>query len=268
MEPKKYRIKSFDKIFYCKVSNYGENYTISIGGKRGYCFVVSIKKHSDKAYIDRVEYNEACVKDGKLEENGGMYKLICGGLYFIKETFSNIKIITLKDDSHIYCKKGSKEYKMSLAFDYIIKYNKTWYQIKFNAKLPEDILLLFNNYLLYLDEPLPNYNYIVSLIPDINEFESIYLESKSPRDFIQNIREIYADKYCFKVCKWLHHFLNNIGIKSFSDLWYIDTENIVKPDIYSVNSTMNEMRGGGTKKRKNFSIVSARDVSIIGIYEH
>lgn len=267
MEPKKYRIKSFDKTFYCKVSNYNENYTISFGGKHGYCFVVSIKKDSEQAYIDRVEYNEACVISGKLEENGGMYKLICGGLYFLKETFPNIKIITLKDDSHIYCKKGSKIYKMSLAFDYILKHNKTWYQMKFNATLPSDILLLFNESLINLDGPLQDYDYIVSLIPDIKEFKNIYLESKSPRDFIQNIREIYTDDYCFKVSKWLHHFLNNVNIKLFSDLWYIDTNNIVKPEIYIISKTTNEMRGGGTRK-KNFSIVSGGTISILGVYEY
>jgi hypothetical protein len=268
--PKKYIIKCFDKTFYCKVSNYNEDYIISVGGKKGYCYIVSIKKHSStEAYIDRVEYNENCVKDGYLEEKGGMYKLICGGLYFIKENFPKIQKFTLMDDSHVLCKKGSKEFKLNLAYDYIIKYNETWYQKNFKATLPTSILNLFDESLNNLEKPLPDFTYMVSLIPEIKDFKIIYDESKSPRVFIQNIRNTYKDEYCFKVWKWLHHFLNNLGIKIYKDLWFINTENIIKPENYSVNNTNDTIRGGSKKKftmkKKNFS----EDItsSIMGVYE-
>ena len=265
--PKKYIIKSFNKTFYCKISNYNENYTISVGGKKDYCFIVSIKKDSpNEAYIDRVDYNEACVKDGSLEENGGMYKLISSGLYFIKENFPNVQKITLMDDSHVLC---SKEYKLNLAFDYLIKYNETWYQHKFQARLLTPFDTLFEESLAALDGPLPDFHFIASLIPYIEEFQNIYIECTTPREFIQTIRKIYNTQYCFKVCKWLHHFLNTLNIKLFKEFWYIPVKTIQIPEKYSVSETNDEIRGGKkyTMKNRNFRIVTGGDVSILGIYE-
>lgn len=272
METIKYSIQSHDTIFYCKVNNYMGNYTISVGGNKNYCFIVAIRKETpDEAYIDRVEYDEKCVKDGSLKGNGGIELLVSAGLYTIKYLFPNIKNIKFKDDSYIYCKKGSKEYKMSLAFDYILKYNETWYQKKFKATLPNDLIILFKNSLVNLDKPLDDFEFQVSRIPFLKEYETIYKESKTPRNFINTLRKLFKEEYCFKVGKWLQQYIQFIGINIFNDFWLIDIDNIDTPSKYTIESTKNEIRGGGknkTYKKCNFSLVSGGDTySIIGIGE-
>lgn len=271
MDTKNYIIKSFDKEFYCKITNIYNNYTLSVGGKNNYCLIVAIKQLTPtQAYIDSIEFNEKCVKDGTLEENNGMFKLVTAGLYTLKIKFPKVEKILLKDDSYVYCKKGSKEYKLSLAHDYIIKYNETWYQKQFNATLPKEYLETFNKSLKVLDEPLDNYEFQVSLIPQLKEYEDIYMKSKTPREFIKSLKHNLKEEYCFKVGKWLNHYMDKLNIKLFSDFWYIDTTNISIPEKYSIEETKDILKGGSrnTRKKVNFSIVSGGDrSSIIGVYE-
>jgi hypothetical protein len=272
-EPKKiqyYIIKSSNKEFYCKVIQYFGNYTITVGGKKGYCLLVIINKTSPtEAYIRDIAYDDACAKDGNLEKMGGIYTLIACGLYCIKEKIRNIQRFSLTDASHIQCIKGSQQYKMDLAYDSILKYNQTWYQRRFHATLPPTSLSKFEASLKRLDMGLPDFKYFVSIIP--STLKDIYLHTKTPREFIETIRSTYKENYCFQVAFWLDSFLEMCGIHLYRDEWYIPIDAVVAPEDYSVEETQDG--GGGrrlTRKKRNFRLVKGGDRSeeqILGVYD-
>lgn len=94
---------------YCKINKlmrYGSNdisYTISFGSKRNFCFIAAIKSEiPNVCYIDRVEYNTACVIDGSLREKGGTVELVKLALWTIKQLFPQVTKFTLIDDLYIY----------------------------------------------------------------------------------------------------------------------------------------------------------------------
>ena len=175
-------------------------YTISFGGKNNFCFIASINpKKPFEVYIVNIEYNESCLKDNKLDERGGIVKLVRIALWTIKSMFPTIKHFTLNDSSHIDCIKGIKTHKLNLAYDYILKYNETWYEKQFNAKLPgsltkdscmiNSLMCEYKSSLLVLDEPVEPFEIIKDKVNIAERYKSDYKNAKSPRDFIQKLRD-------------------------------------------------------------------------------
>lgn len=264
---------------YCKISSftaYGKtepSYSISFGGKSDFCFTSSIDKRSpDICYIDRIEYNGCCVVDGTLNERGGTIALVKLALWTIIHLFPNVRKFTLKDNSYIYCEKGSKMTKLSLSYDSLLKYNKTWYQRHFDATLPTEILSEFVRSISILDEPLASFDYIVSKLNALQPFEAEYesapeqlgvsseqvpIYSHTPRAFINALRR--DQNYCFKVGKWLEQYMNLINVRLFADNWFILRESVKEPPNYHIQETRNNIRGGGTRKKvkqRNFSLIA------------
>jgi hypothetical protein len=286
----KFRIKS-DGIqpLLCSISTsqeYGAtdlNYYISIGGKSTYCFTAIIKaKAPTHVYIDRVEYNEACVENGTLQERGGTSKLVLLSLWTITQLFPEITQFDLIDDSNIYCKKDSKRFKLSLAYDYILKYNQTWYEKSFGAVLPTYEIIedgkktsIYDKYKTLLDvlnEPLQPYEIVKPRVNAIESEEKEYREALSPRDFINRLRVKYGEIYCFKVGGWLNGYMKFLGIKLYNEEWRIYKRDIKEPTGFMIERIVeNHIRGGKrkylnktTKKKsfkiKNFSLVKGGDI--------
>ena len=288
---KVYKVKGYKMDIYCKVTTFtnyvGDNmYTISFGGKNEFgfseaktlqgisdpdtefCLVSYIHSHKPtNCYIDRVERNSACVIDGTLEEKGGTEILVELALWTIHTLFPYISIFSFKDNSHIYCQQGSKEYKLSLSYDYILKYNQTWYQNKFGAKLP-DISFhkgqksydeLFTESLKILDYPLIPFKDVGITNKTFVENENIYNTSLSPRDFINNLRVKYGKKYCFKVGEWLTQYMIQIGILLYDDSWFIDIESISEPYNFNIQETTNIIKGGNKTQKRRKTIVKNKN---------
>lgn len=274
---KVYKIRGYDMNIYCKVSSFtkysGEiAYTLSFGGKNEFCLISKINSNSPKfCYIDRVEKNSSCVIDGTLEEKGGTEILVKLAIWTIHTLFPDVTIFTFNDNSHIYCQEGSKLYKLSLSYDYILKHNQTWYQNKFGAKLPhivrhegeKPIDELFTESLQILDHPLEPFDNIKITCKSFIENQNIYNSSSSPRDFINNLRIKYGKEYCFKVGEWLTSYMMYLGINLYDEFWFIDTESIIKPPKYNIQEIGNIIKGGNkTQKRrrivkiKNFGLCS------------
>lgn len=263
----------------CKVTEtiqYGGkiDYTILIGGKKTFCFIASVNsKTPTKAYIDRLEYNEACVEDGSLIEKGGTVKLILASLWTVVTLFPYITYFDLVDDAHIYCSKDSKLIKLNLSYDYILKYGETWYEKLFSAVLPSDIIIedgkettIYDKYaasLEILDEPLLSYDIMVLKLNSISFNELEYKSATSPRDFINKLRIKYGSDYCSKVGPWLSWYMKSLGIKLYNDLWKIYPKHLTKPDKYNIIRIDPSSIGGRRKKtntnrtlkRKQFSLI-------------
>lgn len=248
------------------------NYSLSFGGKHNFCVTAGISADTPtKCYVDRVEYNESCIKDGILEERGGIIKLVKAALWTIIQLIPSIEYITLKDDSHIYCEKGSKLYKLNLAYDYILKYNKTWYEKHFNAIIyNKDNYNAYKKSLNMLDASLNNIEFIVDKIPYLEKYREIYNISLSPRDFINNLRKVYSKTYCFEVGAWLTSYMELLDIKYYWDMWCIYKNTIKKPDNFTINPT-NSIRGGNRTniKYKNYRLMPScnSSESCIGYYD-
>lgn len=298
-----YKIKGYDMDIYCKLTifkNYtGDNiYTISFGGKNEFGFseaktlqgisepdtefCLISKIHSTKpniCYIVNIERNSACVINGTLEEKGGTEVFIKLALWTIHTLFPDVTTFTLTDDSHIYCQQGSKAYKLSLSYDYILKYNQTWYENKFGAKLPHVILCKgekpidesFNESLKVLDYPLQPFSDLRLTYKSFIENEDIYNTSSTPRDFINKLRIKYGNDYCFKVGEWLTQYMIRLDIKLYPDNWYINIESVIEPPKFNIQETKNIIRGGNkTKKRSrkteklmNFRLIAGGEGSFI-----
>jgi len=271
MSETKYLVKAYNKQFYCKIIYYKASSAVTFlfGGKTEYCIVISIRDTiRTDAYIDRIEYNVACVKDGRLEHRPGTIDLVNAGLLTFHRFFPDIKQLTFKDDSHIYCEEGSKAYKLSMAYESILKYGKTWYEDKFKASLPANLFKQYTGSMKILDEPLDSFEFQVSRVPFMRPYEKIYRKSSSPRDFIRQLRMELGDQYCFEVGKWLTKYIEILQVTIFKDSWYISVEDIKETSTLHISETTDVMKGGGKRTQRNFSMVAGGDegYSIVGIY--
>lgn len=278
-----YIVTGFNVKFYCKLSELylnTPNYqcVISFGmGMKQFCMTAIYKKiKPNEIYIDRVQNNDLCVFDGKLRNyDKGTVKIVKTSLYFIKQLFPDVTTITLFDDSQIYCEENSMQFKLSMSYDYILKYNETWYQKNFNAELPgfiskqytnknifpiiesepDSLMDKYNSSLKILDEPLMNYYLILNIFPQFSQYKDEYETSKSPRDFINKLRKKLGNQFCFIVGKWLNQYMLHIQIKFIQSEWYILTTNIQNVPNFSMlqinNKNAKRILDGGSKTYKN-----------------
>jgi hypothetical protein len=269
-----FQIHTEHYIFLCELSKY-KNYhniishTLTFGGHKTSCVIITIKDISGtEAYIDRVEYDNECAIDSELEKRGGTYELVSAALYTLKIKYPTIKLLTLFDNSHIICEEDTKEYKLNLALDYISKYNQTWYELNFNAKLPQPLMDTYKYSLKIIDTPLDVFEYQVERGDFLNPYKMIYENSKTPREFFINLRKSLKNNYCKEVCKWIVTYMNLLQIKYFPDMWYIETNSIEKPMNYSISpykkkSLFNNIMFGG---RNNIDYSSVNSGKSIGYY--
>jgi len=249
----KYYIRGYGFEFYCKITKYTVRncYTIMFGGKDVFCFSASLKEgNTPVPYIDRIEYREQCIKSGIIDELGGTVKLVKCALWTLKFLLPKLSHFTLIDDSHIYCEKGSKQYKMSLAYDSIFKRNMTLYEYRFNATLPSHLMKEYKKSLDVLDEALIPYLYIVELFPIFHKYRAEYESSITPREFVERVRNKYKNAYCYELAKWLTGYAEYLKINYFKEHWIIAANDIEEPPGYELYTTTAAMKGGMIKRRK------------------
>lgn len=247
----KYAIKSEGATYYCKVVetiiHETASYSFMFGGKKSYCFIAAMDSDNNyQPYIDRVEYEDNCMMQGDIK--GNTVSLVKAALWTMKRLFSDITKFTLIDDSYIYCHKGSKLHKLSLAYDYILKKNKTWYEYHFNAKLPAPIYPFYTKSLSGLDARLKAFHIVSERIGNIHKYKDLYNDSKTPREFINNLRHVYKERYCFEVGSWLSQYMEYIGVNYYTRDWYIDINDVHKPNSYELYTSTQQMKGGKIKR--------------------
>ena len=288
---KGYQISGYGLKLYCKITEYGinsDNYkcTMSFGtGFKKFCFIASYSRENPyEIYIDRVERKESCVLNNKLSDfKDGTVKLVNLALWTMTKLYPHVKKYTLKDDSQIPCDGENSKDALHLGFDYILKYNETWYQNKFNAELPgfisksksnnsklttiksEKGSLMDSVYSSFkvLDDELVPIQLVSDLIPYILEYKEEYSTSNTPREFIDKLRTKLGNKFCIIVGKWLNNYMFYLKIDIEMNKWYILKSNIVQPSDYSVirlsDSNVSLKLNGGkrnTRKKGEYSIIS------------
>ena len=263
----KYIIQTAIAEYYCKIIEYdirGDlSYSISFGGLKNYCFLASIvhSKTDIKPHIDRVEFDERCVKEGIMHSTTDLVK---AALWTIKQLIPSFDKITLMDDSHLDCIKGSKLHKLSLKYDSILKYDKTWYERHYDARLPGDpqndstFFGIYKKSLDILDMELEPFDFIVERFPPIKKYYDYYISSKTPRQFIDKLRHVYRNEYCIEVGKWLAGYMRYLGVKVYKSDWHILYDSIEEPAGYSIILSTANMKGGTNTRGKTRRKYAAR----------
>lgn len=267
------KVRSYGIETCCKIIEYNSNDPVNYKrtfafGKvmKQWCLTASCRTTApDHIYIDRIEAHDTCFIDKKpIEESTA--KLVRLALYVMRSIVPSIDRFTLKDDSYIYC--NGKDYgpKISLAYEYILKYNQTWYQHKFGAVLDgflsqttdiasvqsednvEHIIVpimsvdtlfrvvtrsLMSYYLkslAILDMQCDQYDDIITDCPYIKKYEAEYRAASSPRDFMHKVRgQFTKEEYCMNVKNWLHSYMEFLGIMVYYDAWYIPSIAVETP---------------------------------------
>lgn len=251
----KYMVHAYGLEFYCKVlevvSDYNTSYTFSFGGKNDFCFVASMSSPEYIPYIDRVEYGEKCIKNALLPKSGGSVSLVKAALWTMITLFPHITHFNLQDESYIYCINDSKQFKLRLGYDMIIKYNKTWYEYHFDAVLPDNIYNHYKELISVLDNEQIPFEDAVKKYNYIKPYEEEWRASHSPREFIQLIRKKYGnEEYCYRVGKWLDSFFEDMGINIYNTKWFISSKSVTEPQSYQLFTSTIDMKGAGKKLNK------------------
>jgi hypothetical protein len=290
-----YNLKLYVKLTESNVGKSDYMCVLSFGtGMKKFCLTALYKNiNPTEIYIDRVQNNDLCVIDGKLRDyEKGTVKLVKIALYTIKQLFPDVTKLSLHDDSQIYCDETNNLFKLSLSYDYILKYNESWYQKNFSAELPgfkskqntniiyEDGSLMANyvKSLSNLDEPIMPYPLIINIFPQFSEYKDEYESAKTPREFINRLRKTLKDDFCFKVGKWLNQYMLTLHIKLSAEHWYILSKNIELVPNFTMTKLKDEnakrILDGGGKTRKNnkkmgFRIVSDSNLTdiCVGYYD-
>jgi hypothetical protein len=263
-------VSGHNRNFYCKLTGNGQPgnlwYTFHFGGKTKYCITISlVGSNPIEAYIDRVEYDAQCIKDGYLEKGGGTTTLLSIALWVVITFFPSLQKIKFTDDSHIECIQGSKLKKMNLASDSILKYGMTWYERIFHATLPDTIQNAYKESLAILEKPLNDFNFQVSRLPRLEKYRDIYAASTSPKHFFEHLRKQYGSKYCEEVCDWIHMYMRLLDIELYTSMWFILKETITKPQGFSMKEMQNPMQGGRYTRKRRQSL--KYEGSTIGVYD-
>jgi len=279
-----YEIHGFGLRLYCKITEYAihsDDYkcTMSFGtGLKRFCLIASYsKKNPFEIYLDRVEKKDNCITNDKLHlfENG-MAKLVKVSLWTIKQLYPHVTKYTLQDDSQILCDNENPPTKMHMAYDYILKYNETWYQSKFQAELPGfiskhkngqltttiaepgSLMDLVSKSFQILDEPIVPLSLVKDVLPDLLSYKDEYESSTTPRKFINTLRTSLGNEYCTLVGKWLNQYMLYLRVDIIMSQWYILSQYITKPTTYSASKlsahrVSRVLNGGSRKTRKRHS---------------
>jgi hypothetical protein len=279
-----YEVHGYGMRTYCKITEYGidtPNYkcTVSFGrGIKKFCMTAAydITKPYE-IYIDRIHKKDICTLDQDLSHyEDGTVKLVTLCFYTLTLLYPHVKKYTFQDSSQIYCNGEDSKETMSMSFDYILKYNQTWYQKKFGAALPgyheesgkiddNSYMDLYMKSLSVLDAPRKEYLLICDSFPAIDDYKEEYELATTPREFITTLRKKLGKKYCETVGKWLNGYMLLLRVNIFSNEWYIAKDKIKTPSRFKVLklNEANVTQLGGAKKPKNIRKTIKRKYDMI-----
>lgn len=208
--------------------------------------------HPDEIYIDRVDNSLDCIHGGQLANlDRGAVRFTKLALYAIHILLPSVTEIRFQDDSKIKC--GNPSFSLSLPFDYITKYNNTWYEYHFDAKpdskhYSQHAIDNYHASLSVLDEALLPFEEIIMRVPGIRPYEEIYRASSSPRDFIGKLRSHLGKTYCEKAAILLSVYMQALGVFHLP-FWQIDVADISPIEDVSITelpqaNAMRKLHGG------------------------
>lgn len=265
-----YRFKTRLNMYEATV-NEDETF-IKIGGEKYKdCINIAlIKKGGIPVYakIPHLESEPECGIAKMLDkrERDSTTDFIRGSLQFINYLYPSVKQFQFTDNSNIECgvkKSDTPPRKMviplSLAFLYIAKYGKSWYEEKFNArhidlgvyeKFREATKILFQpktmNY-----QDFENENYLTKEQKEV--LKPLYERSVTWNEFFKSVP---YDDNCKMFVSWMPFFVKKLINYTFIDGdWVIDIDTMPKTDLKDV---VQSMKGGfrrSTRKNKRNSFI-------------
>lgn len=125
-----YKLQSKSNVYYASVVIYksDELHKVFVGGKKK-CVVISVYPDDPVPNLDAVSFDEQCNEQGDLLRGRGTVDIVKSAMAFVKQLYG-FNRFQLTDKSHITCRK---KVQVSLIHFYLAKYQKTWYEDKFNA---------------------------------------------------------------------------------------------------------------------------------------
>lgn len=137
-----YVIKSHqtDKVYYANIRYRHDtsgrifNRYIIFGGRRIDCLEMSV--NDDTAYVSQIKYHSDCCIHGELNrKKKETVDFLHTCFHFVQQKFPFVSSFVLDDFSNVMCETTQKS--MLLAYLYLIKYNKTWYEKHFDAHMDD-----------------------------------------------------------------------------------------------------------------------------------
>lgn len=134
---KYYQVKYANHTFHAVVltKEHG-HHNIKFGGKQS-CVIFSVYDEEPEPNLDRLKWGSDCAVNVNVEPGRGTLIMAKAAIQFVYALFPGQGNMKFKDWSEIECEKGRV---VPLAYYYLIKHGKTWYDHKFKAK-PIDGLL-------------------------------------------------------------------------------------------------------------------------------
>jgi hypothetical protein len=215
-----YQIKSDKYTYYAVIKQMSKLcHKVFIGAKRK-CVVISVYFDETNPNIDALSFDENCSAHGDLRRGRGTVDLLNTAMAFVKQIYG-FDTFEFMDKSTVPC---DHQYELPLMYLHLAKYNKTWYEEKFNAQPLEisnytERKTRLRNHL----KTKPDWESFTSECTMTSKFKkslkSLYDESDSLADFLKTIGTQY-DCYLFKL--WLVKYIDKVmGIKLYATTWSI-----------------------------------------------
>lgn len=271
-----YRFKTRMNTFQAIVND--DESFVKIGGKtyKDCINITLIKKDGIPVYakIPHLESEPECGVERFLDKNekDATTDFIRGSLQVINHLYPSVTQFEFMDDSKIECgekKSATPPRKMviplSLAFLYIAKYGKSWYEEKFNAKhIDEKIYERYRESTKILFQP-KTMSYEIfkrdnSLNKEQDEFlKPLYEKSISWNEFFISVPK---DDQCKMFVNWLPFFIAKLLNYTFiNNGWLIDITTMPKTDLKDITKVMVGGLKKNTRKNKRNSFIFTNNSS-------
>lgn len=248
--------------FQAKIHEQINGYTVKIGGRNyGDCINISVyineKREPIHAKLSHIQSEVECSFDSILKENDSVH-FLTASLQFCKQRFPGIQGFGFDDMSNIDCGKSKNntpprrfEKPFSLAHFSLAKYGKTWYELKFGARMSnKELYSTYRQHTQILNQPIQmTFDELIrkSLCSShqITKLEPYFSPSKTWHEFFNSIPN---HEQCYVLLNWLPEFMNILLSGTYHPTsWVIDADKV--PDM-TIQMNAKPQHGGRKKTRR------------------
>jgi hypothetical protein len=258
------RIQYNNIVFLLTVHKGSDTHIVYIGGPHTYCinFQIYLENSIYKNFIDintclldHFYYDKLCSISGGFQRGVDTALIFHLGITYIKNNYSHIKKIKLKDYSTRECNNG---YSINLYEKFYITKGKTWYQEKYGAYLSDNDAKKFETKHAQFNEKKQQIDWntmkqfiTTNILP--NNIEEYYNGSKTWQEFFTKLESsMGVAAFGEFISPWISTFLSSVMKYDFTaPYYYIDINVIPNMNYTQVGGGVNKKQY--TRKRKMFS---------------
>jgi hypothetical protein len=245
-------IENNNKYYYVNITETKYEYNILVGGIKMKCVNIIIQKKRDVALLELVQHHDKCSLFSDLQKGYETEDLLKNSLYFTITKFPNIKYFEFIDNSFILCNNKKK---ISLPDISFVKYQKTWYERKFNAE-PKNMDKI--KYLKKLINKICKRKIRLDYKDFINEYYTYpYFERKNRIDIIKNIyhKNMTLSEFLVNVNNYDCIFYEKIFNDMIGNILQGTNWIITWKKIEEYNMTSNIMETNKIKENDNLNVL-------------